>query len=773
MIQKPLMVFLILLSSCLTITSACGPYRPNGEDVRFNMLRPELFKCDGFNAFNFSGDVYYGNKLPEEMLQDEADSLDGNVLLWQKRCKQVATYEDIYYVIYENLDLLESPYSKNNFAVYLRKYDTAALNYLIFAGDCEALNGFSDDPWERQSGATSHYAKEQIIKAMQLAQNCTDKDLKRRYAFLGLRMAYYNEDNEHVHQLFNVYFKEHRKYDIIDYWAMHFYAKKSTDDRESNFYAALVFKHAPEKRRAVVGTFNWNYPINEVLVLAKNNDEREAVYMLYGLRNPGYALNSLNKMYQYDADSKGLTFLLLREINKLEFWIYTPYLFYYKPSFNLNNFNWNDTVPDKGLRNLQNDRKYALQLLDFVSAVDLNKVDDKKAWQFSKAYLLYMTGDFAESKNVIENVQNQLPDTSQLFMQFERLNIYVAVELQTGGKPVLTPAMQPFIASQIELQDNKYIFGLARLLEIKGNTTEAAILMSHINKSDRWGAGNAYWKGKHQLKNARGYYETYIYYLDAEYSRQAMKNLVYAINNRKDRSDYGNWFYSNAEKDLIEYYNILGMKYLRIGDLSSSYYYYNQMTGMESLRDFSYVDFNITDSPFYCNLGDNKQPLTLDAKPYTKATLLLDLMYYVKRANNIYDKDRDYYAFLVANCYYNMSAYGKNGDMRRMFKGDRYLKGVNLEDLDEYYLCKTAIKYYLLAHEVSESKKFSGLALRMAGRCEENKLQYEAGEYLSWQDRASLVPKNIYYTKLKSRFPEDYKDLMSNCEMYDTFFASR
>lgn len=767
------MVFLILLSSCITITTACGPYYPDGEDVRFNMLRPELFHCEGFNAFNFSGDIYYGNKPSEVMLREEADSLDGNVLIWLKRCKQIPTYEDVFYAIYENSDLLKSPYSDNNFAVYLRKYDTAALNYLIFAGDCEPLNMYSEDPWERQGAATSRYAKEQIYKAIQLAQNCTDKDLKRRYAFLGLRMAYYNGDDEHVLQLFNVYFKERRRYDVIDYWAMHFYAKNTIVDSESNFYAAQVFKHTPEKRRAVVGTFNWNCPINDVLALAKNNGERDAVYLLYGLRNPGYALNSLKKMYQYDADSKALTFLLLREINKLEFWMYTPYFFNYKPSFNLNNFSWNDTIPDKGYRNLQNDRNYALQMLDFVKAADLNKVDDKKAWEFSKAYLLFMTGDYTVSKNVIEQVQNQLSDTSQMFMQFERLNVYVAVELQTDGKPVLTPAMQPFIASQIALQDNKYIFGLARLLEIKGNTTEAAILMSHINKSEDWEPRNAYWRGKHQLKNARGHYETYIYYLDAEYSRQAMKNLVYAINNRKDRSAYGNWFYSYAEKDLYEYYNILGMKYLRIGDLASSYYYYNQMTEMKSLRYFSYVNFDISDNPFYCNLGDNKQRISLDYKPYTKASVLLDLMYYLKRANNIHDKDRDYYAFLVANCYYNMSAYGKDGDMRRMFQGDQYLKGVVLEDQDEYYLCKSAIKYYLLAYEVSKSKKFSGLALRMAGRCEENKLQYEAGEYLSWQDRASLVPKNIYYSKLKSQFPEDYKDLMSNCEMYDTFFASR
>lgn len=773
MIQKPLMVFLIILSSSITFTSACGPYYPNGEDVRFNMLRPEIFQCDGFNAFNFSGDVYYGDKLPEEMLRDEADSLDSNVLLWLERCKQIPTYEDVYYVIYENLAILKSPYATNNFAVYLRKFDTAALNYLIFAGDCEPLNGLRYDPWERQGSVTSHLAKEQIFKAMQLAQNCTDKDLKRRYAFLALRMAYYNEDKVHVEQLFNLYFKEGRKYNIIDYWAMHFYAKNTSEDSESNFYAAQVFKHVPEKRRAVVGTFNWNFPINEVLALARNNDERDAVYLLYGLRNPSYALNSLNKMYQYDADSKGLTFLLLREMNKLEFWMYTPYFFNFKPSFNFEYFIWNDTIRDKDLRNLQNDRKYALQLLDFVNAVDLNKVDDIKAWEFSKAYLLFMTGDYAESKKVIERAQNKLSDTSEMFIQFERLNIYVAVELQTGGKPVLTPAMQPFIASQIELQDNKYIFGLARLLEIKGNTTEAALLMSHINKSEEWEPHNAYWRGKHQLKTGRGFYETYIYYLDAEYSRQAMKNLVYAINNRKDRSAYGDWFYSNAEKDLFEYYNILGMKYLRIGDLPSAYYYYNQITELEMESEFTYVQFELSDNPFYCNLGNNKQQITKGAKFYNKATVLSDLMYYLKRANNIHDKDRDYYCFLVANCYYNMSAYGKDGDMRRMFKADRYLKGVKLEDHDEYYLCKSATKYYLLAHEKSKSKKFSALALRMAGRCEQNKLRYEAGEYLSRSEELELQSRNIYYSKLKSQFPEHYKDLMSNCEMYDTFFASR
>lgn len=42
MIRKILIVFTILLNSICGSLYACGPYFPNGEDIRFNMLKPKF-----------------------------------------------------------------------------------------------------------------------------------------------------------------------------------------------------------------------------------------------------------------------------------------------------------------------------------------------------------------------------------------------------------------------------------------------------------------------------------------------------------------------------------------------------------------------------------------------------------------------------------------------------------------------------------------------------------------------------------------------------------
>jgi len=83
----------------------------------------------------------------------------------------------------------------------------------------------------------------------------------------------------------------------------------------------------------------------------------------------------------------------------------------------------------------------------------------------------------------------------------------------------------------------------------------------------------------------------------------------------------------------------------------------------------------------------------------------------------------------------------------------------NLEDDDEYYGALTAIEYYKKAMKATKSPEFKALCLRMAGRCENYRLDY----YESGDD-------NIYYAKLKKEYVNDTTELFGNCYSFEEYF---
>ena len=89
--------------------------------------------------------------------------------------------------------------------------DTAALNYLRFAKTCEFFNSLQEDPWERKTNIVKQKRSELMHKAILSANHVFDKDLKKRYAFLAIRLAWYNNHFDIIQSLFDSTFKNSEK----------------------------------------------------------------------------------------------------------------------------------------------------------------------------------------------------------------------------------------------------------------------------------------------------------------------------------------------------------------------------------------------------------------------------------------------------------------------------------------------------------------------------------------------------------------------------------
>lgn len=761
--MKRLTAFILISAiSLFAELLACGPYYPYGEDIRFVLLKPETFHYPDFKLFSYAASIFYD---PEYRLGSSVpDSTDENIDLWWKRCKKIPLLKDVYRAVYLSDDI-NFPGSPNTFISYLHKTkDIDVIGYLNFAQKCVPLNSILNDPWERNESAILPQRTKLINEALKAANNIKDEDLKSRYAFLAIRLAYYNSDREIIRKIYDQYFLNRKNKNIIDYWSMYFMAFVEPNEVKRNYYTAQVFLHAPDKRFGIFFMYDKKLSVAKTLTFATDAEEKAAVWMMSAFRKPGKCLDILKQIYFLKPNLEGLSFLLLREVNKLEDWIYTPYYTNFSPSLEADPWE----VSFYPAQRIQNDRIYARGLLNFIDSADLKKVENPLLWRTAKAYLHYMVQDFETSLNEISTLLKERRATKDLRRQLLVLRSLCATARQEN--PVLIPEMKPVLMSEFAHGNYKFIFAIARELEYKGNTTDAALLLSKLNEAENnenyynFRAGIYWYTKKRHHTLYVDYYHDYFFYLDAQYTIQQITDLIANIKtNQNSKDKFTSWKYKVAQKDLPRLYDLLGTKYMRQNNLTAALKSFGKVTDtLWKSEHYPYKTY-LNANPFYTNFFTAHVKTSADTISYNKAEITKKLIHYLNKAGT-QTKDRDYHYFLVANCYFNMTQYGNSWMMKRYF----WTVGMNktkLEDDYDYFNCSLAKMYYLKAKEASKSKKFAALCLRMAGRCETYKIRFQTGQ---WD-----IPLNYYFRKLKREYPAYYDDLMSNCESFENYFSSR
>lgn len=761
--RRSIVFILILATSSLLPLFACGPYYPFGDDIRFVLLKPGTFDYPEYTPFCYSADIFYDPSYNN----DNSSSItinDENIRLWRKRCKSIPNINDTYNAIYIMNGEINKPDIANTFIQYLQKNkDAEALNYLNFAKKCSPFNIIIDDPWERNEYANIPKRKQLITQALEKAKSINDEDLKLRYAFLAIRLAYYNNDRKATRDIYNQYFNNRLVKNIIDYWGMYFMTFAEPDSVKRNYYASQVFFFAPDKRRQIFFSYNKGIPIESTLKYAKNNEEKTAVWMMAGFRKMGKALEILKNIHSLKPELDGLSVLLLREVNKLENWVFTPYYTSFEPSLEPRTYENETIYPAKRIRD---DRIYARELLDFVSSVDFKKVDNPILWKIAKAYLTYITENFKTSLQLVETIQKtEVPD-ARIKRQLDILKSLCLTAMQ--DKPIIEDEIKPVLMSEFDKTNYKFIFAIARELEFKGNTTEAAILLSKLKDrkdNDNWRNG-IYWRTKtYHYTLYVNYYDDYFFYLDAQFNANQVEELITNVQAAKGNDAFAQWEYSVIKKDIYRLYDLLGTKYLRVNNLNSALNNFKKVNDTLWNSRYFYYSTYLNANPFYTNMYNEHRKTIADTVKYNKTQITAKLIDYLGKAENKNNQNRDYYCFLAANCYLNMTQYGNSWIMKRYYWTSSLHK-TKLEDDEDYFSCKRAKQYYLKANEVSKNKKFAALCLRMAARCEE----YNLTNNVLDKGSVNALKENIYFKELKKNYPDYSTDLISNCESFESYF---
>lgn len=770
--MKYLIACLLLLAGSIGYyIYACGPMYP--EDVRFSIFKPNTFKPKGFENFHYSNHLFSYNSVNGGALTDSVGYIlpNENIALWKKYCNNKASDASIEEAVYSlGVAELESDTCSNEMIRFLKKTkNRKALDYLVFAKGCEELNTFFSDPWERDKsqGDFQNPSRQQLIdEALKQAKNGKG-DLKLRYAFIAVRLAFYNADSDLVKKLYNQYFQGRNQKNIIDYWALYFYSQYLPEGPAANFYYAQVFANAPDKRMNLVYQYKKNIPLDSTLQMATTSQQKVAVFLLDAVRNPGRALVNVQKIYALDPQSAALDFLLLREINKIEDWLYTPEYYLFPPSVS-DNEDYSGISYDKVFKNVERDRAYAKQVLQFVDSVGIN---DKILWTTAKAYLHFMLKAYDQALVITTALQKNNKLQGDVFFQVQMIEALALTARQQKGNAVIPEKVKPLLLEAFGKKNYPFIFAIAKELEHKNNTTDAALLMTRLNEGD-WRTENVFWKNERGINNKYiDFHWEYFGYADAQYTANEIKQLLLAIQENGNRTDaFSKWQYAQVKSHTSRLYDLLGTKYIRENNLAEALKAFKNVSDSAWNADQNPYKIYLAANPFYTNLFNEHTPVYADTIHYTKTTITATLIDYHKKALDVKRADRDYYNFLIANCYLNMTQYGNSWMMRRNYWSSSESEGGFIDD-EEYFNCNLAKKYYQEARKLTKSKKFAALCLRMAGRCEKYRLRHGSESLYNIDDQA-IFEQNKYYRELKAKYPEYYDDLISNCESFESYFAA-
>lgn len=779
--MKNFLAFILIFASKHLF--ACGFY-PYGEELRFSFFNPEAFGYYSYSEFDYSS-----NSFEPKSVYKDFEWLP-NEKLWLKYSGNKVSVFDIRMVLDEfSADDINKK-STNKWIQYLyQTKDFEALNYLKFAKNCEFFNSWMDDPWERNEVMALPKRTKLLNEAILLSKQSKTEEIRLRYTFLAIRLAFYNQDFTKIRSLYDTVFKLKTKDNILDYWSLYFRTIAERDTSLANFYAAQVFVNAPDKRFMIAQFFDVKVPVQSVLRHAKTNEERANVYLLAGIKKHDKSLEYLQKVYQYNPNFEGLNFLLLREVNKMEDWVFTPYYSLFSPSVETNNF-WDDEEISMQniFKRVETDRVYAAEVLRFVNQVDLNKVKDPQFWKVCKAHLLFITKDYPSSLSLIHELEKSAEKSAEIQKQLEIIKALNLIANQEYGKAVISNEVKAVILKNKEFK--KFLFALGRELEYKGNTSDAALLYSRMNNNefteDHDYYNIAYWKSsKNKGDTYSDFYSDYFDYINIMYTPKQMEDLINDIlRNAKAKDEFSIWKYALLKHQVPDLYDLLGTKYIRQNNLQKALanfkkvdnVFWNEKYSAWERNKYNWDGSNIFDAnPFYeLKYTPDFIPVK-DTIRLTKTAITNQLIKYITKAENTKEKDRDYYYFLVANCYYNMTQYGNSWMMRR-YAWTSYGNHSPLEDEAEYFQCDLAKKYYLKAKENAKTDKFRALCLRMIGRCERNRLEYlypyrydkEIEDYGKY-----IFSKNKYYSDLNTVYPKDYEKLTSDCSYFEDYFKSR
>lgn len=767
--NRLLLITLLLLGSR---AFACGFY-PRAEELRYNFLKPEYIFPNSGDHFFYTMNMYSYN-----MEETTSNMFEENCMLWMDALNDKFVYDEVYYAIYQSsIDELKNKNAQNSVIKALQSPQYQAhLNYLLFAKSISYLNTSNYyTEWEFDDKMYTKYVKDRkkaISKALKLANKETNEQLKRRYAHLAIRLAYYNSNEKQTLEIYSKYFKADQYKDVIDYWALYFKLQFGGNTPEEKLQYCQVFLNSKEKRPAVSQQVQY-YDFEGVYDLADTDEEKIAYLFYMGCTDAYIGSRYIGEIAEINPSHPCLDFLVLREVNKLEHKVMTTKYLNYEGIQWENSYSADEELANSIKRISIDAEEHAAFLHRILKDITPKRKTNTAWWTIMTDYTEFLSNEGKmNSSEILTNSKKTVYSAEQ--KKFLEKLYLLTVFHQDEDADLKNASVRSLLMKKEHYTDHKLLLALAKELEFHEHFNTAAVIFSNVNREYSEESMSALWRNDHLTKTIDDdYYYSYFQYLDATYSTYNVQQLIHYLDKVKMTDEFDSKFYGRIVEESNRLYDMLGTKYLRKGDLKSAY------AAISKVKDTIWTSGNlpyaqyIHDDPFNNDFYWKTDPRHDDElkKTYTKPEILKELMSLIDQVNTLSGDKKAKAAYRVANCYRNMSYYGNAWMMRRYF-WSAYPSQRGFEDDEEYYSCHKAQEYYEIAYENATKKEFRVLALRMQGTCKEYEmLHLLENAYYSYEEMAAIEKLNPLYMKLRENYPE-YSYTIEACTGFGKLYKS-
>jgi hypothetical protein len=782
--EKYILCTVSLLSLLLfprKMSSSCS-WWPDGEEFRISMFLPLTPSVQHYRSFIFTTDYLY------DYSSWEADNrvYMQNSVEWKHELGRKVKEDHIYTILYETdpkafakaLDrrIRRQPDSlrldTNTFIkALLKPAKKELLNYLVFSKRCEQLI-LHPDPWQEHYPDTNAM-RQLILEGIKRRQEAKTPFLQARYGFQLVKLSRNIDRMEDCIRYHHDWVAPVAGSSVVKYWSMAHVAsalKALGKIGEANYMYSKVFDGTDDRKIASYEGFDVDQ-LEAALALAKNTHERVTMLALKELKNPGRSLSGIQEIYRLSPEEEVLDILLLREVNKLEDWIFTEPLTGFTPA--IAELSGIAGTPEE--INYRKDLTYVRKLRAFTGeALKSGKVKSRDLWTLTSAYLALLGEENALAAGSLAASGKLIAADSKLAVQLHLCRIMLLVRESAG----ITRQLENELARELfwlekntsaeysgDLKEQVLLF-LSERYQKEGNIARAALC--------RFRNGVLY-----KSNRGYGYAGDYFDFLDRYASVADVDSFLIVLSGRRS-SLFEKFLLERTVQGRDEWMEYreeeaADMRTNRLLDLKGTLLL-REDRPEEALKVFSAIpgDFwkrevygmYLSANPFYADYIDSHRASVHDTVAYTKPEMIRKLLEYRDGAE-AGGKEAAKSAWHLANAYYNMTYYGNSWLMINYHWSLH--DGPEESPLDyerDYYGCRKAKELYLRAMNLAGPELAAKCCL-MAARCEKNLQRFS--------DRKQEANVFLALFQKKYRKTAFHRELVSKCageEFYVKFIAS-
>ncbi|PIF59459.1 hypothetical protein [Flavobacterium sp. 2] len=744
-IMRVFSTFLLVLS--FQVSFACG-WSVSPETSRlalFKVQREGFFKL---TPFYYSADNYFSTNT----ISDADQRL--NCLEWKNKLGNNINPNDVYVILYEtDSEQFETAYEnktlnkvfeKNTFIkTLLLPKNKQFLNYILFAKKLE-YNSNTDVKWESW-GQIGYESKDhklaEVTDFEKKISSAKDPFLKQRYAFLILRYSFYDADPKGVIRLYDTYFEQNKK-TILEPWALYYKALCVENKILQNYLLSKVFNSCEEKSFAVLQHYDRKLTA-ETLALAQNDEERSVILAIESLRNPAPDLKSIKEIYELSPNSLFLSFLIGREVNKLEDWIFTPqYTNNGSPSVTFSDTNWYEDYAKAKAENFNKDILYLRELEYFLISIREQTSGEQKDYITAAiAQLCFIDDQIDEGKKYTSMISNKAN---------------ASIQMQKNIQLALVSLKQDDLKNEkVQNQLYNYFNSVENLIETDNGLFKNLYSLYRIASDEFYKKGDGAVAGllsmKADIKNEgeyvsynNPYFYSYIGYFDRKATIDDVDRLM-ALQQKTNKTPFEKYICSGTIAPDINYYKDLkGTIAFRNNNLELAYQTFSSMPKDFWEKNYEFKDY-LNENPFTPKILQKQEERKFDYR-FNKTDFIAKLIQ-LKKQNTASSN------LQLAHAYFNVSYLGNSWMMTAYdwSSGGSYVDYVYGDNTEKekkyqngnYHNLKMAKMYYEKAFKMSKNNNEKAMASLMIFECnyynhyadlvsteEEEKNPFKAGKEL-------------------------------------------